>query len=404
MGTKLAPALATLFLAGIEERFLATASCKPVLWLRYIDDILCVWSHGRPEFTTFLAALNNLRPRLRFTATISATDVVFLDLVLYKGTDFHVTGRLQSRLHRKDTMHQLYVRGSSFHPPHTTLGVAVGETMRALRACSEELHFRAEQRRLVIRFRQLGFSRRALREARAIRFLDRPETLAQNTPKTTAMVFFVTKFARFRPSLNVALRKHWLAVESSPTLSGRFASPPLLSNTGHPNLLRRLTRALINDPSVQSTLLSSVHPVPRFSYPRLQDTKCGRSACTVCASLMGHSFIRSHATHALFPVDPSLSCRTVGVVYCLHCVPCGKQYVGQTGCTMRVRLAHHRDHFFTQPRILYRHLQRVHHITSFDMDITLIAQVPDLRARLDCESGWIRRLRTAFPRGLNNRL
>ena len=181
---------ATLFLTEIEERFLATAPYKPVLWLQYMDDILCVWSHGQPEFNTFLAALNDLCPRLRFMVTISATELVFLDLVLYKGTDFHISGRLQSRLHCKDMMHQLYIRGSSFHSFHTMLGVAVGETLCALRACSEEPQFQAEQCRLVTRFRQLGFSRRALREARAIRFLDRAEALAQTTPKTTASVFF----------------------------------------------------------------------------------------------------------------------------------------------------------------------------------------------------------------------
>ena len=76
------------------------------------------------------------------------------------------------------------------------------------------------------------------------------EALAQNTPKTTARVFFMTKFARFQPSLNVALRKHWLEVESNPTLSGPFKSPPMLSNKRHPNLHRRLTRALINNPSI----------------------------------------------------------------------------------------------------------------------------------------------------------
>ena len=135
MGTKLALALATLFLAEIEKRFLFTVTCKPVLWLRYIDDILCVWSHCWPEFNTFLVAPSTLRPHLRFMGTISATEVVFLDLVLYKGADLDISGHLQSRLHRKDAIHQLYFQGSSFHPLHTTFGVVVGETLRALRAC-----------------------------------------------------------------------------------------------------------------------------------------------------------------------------------------------------------------------------------------------------------------------------
>ena len=129
-------------------------------------------------------------------------------------------------------MHQLYVRGSSFHPPHTTFGVVVGEALHALRACSEEKQSQVEQHRLVTCFRQLGFSRKPLREVRAIRFVDCTAALAQTTPKTTALVFFVTDFVRFRPSLNFALRKHWLAMESNLGLSSHFRAPPLLSNKG----------------------------------------------------------------------------------------------------------------------------------------------------------------------------
>lgn len=42
MGTKLAPALATLYLTHIEEDFLDGLSLRPLVWFRYIDDIFCV--------------------------------------------------------------------------------------------------------------------------------------------------------------------------------------------------------------------------------------------------------------------------------------------------------------------------------------------------------------------------
>ena len=47
MGTKLAPALATIYLALLEEAYLNTTPTPPFLYLRYIDDIL--WSGPMAE-------------------------------------------------------------------------------------------------------------------------------------------------------------------------------------------------------------------------------------------------------------------------------------------------------------------------------------------------------------------
>ena len=118
MGTKLAPTLATLYLAQIEEEFLRGRLLRPLVWFRFIDNIFAVWSYDRPALDLFLADLNVLQPRLRFTATISATEVVFLDLVVYKSPTFVVSGRLDSRLHQKPTRHMAYVRGQSYHPQY----------------------------------------------------------------------------------------------------------------------------------------------------------------------------------------------------------------------------------------------------------------------------------------------
>ena len=61
MGTKLAPALATIYIGQLEETFLAGRTLKPEIWLRYIDDIFVVWTHTLSEFHTFLTDLNNVQ-------------------------------------------------------------------------------------------------------------------------------------------------------------------------------------------------------------------------------------------------------------------------------------------------------------------------------------------------------
>ena len=40
MGTKMAPAYANLFMAELEEGLLENYPTQPILWKRYIDDVL----------------------------------------------------------------------------------------------------------------------------------------------------------------------------------------------------------------------------------------------------------------------------------------------------------------------------------------------------------------------------
>ena len=58
MGTKLAPALATVYIGQIEEAFLNDSPKKPTLWVRYIDDVFLIWPHSVEEFHAFLKHLN----------------------------------------------------------------------------------------------------------------------------------------------------------------------------------------------------------------------------------------------------------------------------------------------------------------------------------------------------------
>ena len=46
MGTKMAPSFANLFLGRFETSALNNAPFKPHTWLRYIDDIVMIWTEG----------------------------------------------------------------------------------------------------------------------------------------------------------------------------------------------------------------------------------------------------------------------------------------------------------------------------------------------------------------------
>ncbi|XP_023028767.2 uncharacterized protein [Leptinotarsa decemlineata] len=54
MGSPLSPVVANLFMEEIETEAIATSHLKPKLWLRYVDDIFVIWSHGHQELSRCL--------------------------------------------------------------------------------------------------------------------------------------------------------------------------------------------------------------------------------------------------------------------------------------------------------------------------------------------------------------
>ena len=64
MGTKLAPTLATIHLTLLEEAYMYLKSAPFVLhlYLRYINDVFLLWTHGRDTLSTFIDGLNELKP------------------------------------------------------------------------------------------------------------------------------------------------------------------------------------------------------------------------------------------------------------------------------------------------------------------------------------------------------
>ena len=49
MGTKMAPQYANTFMTNLEENVLQNTHNKPLIYLRYIDDIFLLWTHGKEK-------------------------------------------------------------------------------------------------------------------------------------------------------------------------------------------------------------------------------------------------------------------------------------------------------------------------------------------------------------------
>ena len=67
MGTALAPNYANLFMDRFETKALEDWDKKTLIWLRFIDDIFMIWTHGEEELQKFFKYLNSIHEKIKFT-------------------------------------------------------------------------------------------------------------------------------------------------------------------------------------------------------------------------------------------------------------------------------------------------------------------------------------------------
>ena len=113
MGSPMAPTYANIFMAMLERKLLKQApqGLIPIKWIRFIDDIFAIWTHGLDKLKTFLTYINNLHPTIKFNFTYSAKSVNFLDTTIY----INSTGKLESDLYIKPTDRTLLLHQNSRH-------------------------------------------------------------------------------------------------------------------------------------------------------------------------------------------------------------------------------------------------------------------------------------------------
>ena len=135
IGTKFAPPYANIFMAGLEEEIFKNPKFKPFLWLRYLDDIFCLWTEVVDKLKEFFNYLNELHPSIKFTIGYSEKKINFLDVLVTKSDSGE---KLCSSLYTKPTDTYQYLHGTSCHRAVYKNSIAYGEAIRLKRICSDE--------------------------------------------------------------------------------------------------------------------------------------------------------------------------------------------------------------------------------------------------------------------------
>ena len=108
IGTNFVPPYACIYMDRVKQDFLKTQELQALLWLRFIDDIFFIWTHGKEELKKVMENFNNFTPNLRFTYEYSEKSISFLDLIITLSEQ-----KLKTTLHIKSTDRHQYL------PPHT---------------------------------------------------------------------------------------------------------------------------------------------------------------------------------------------------------------------------------------------------------------------------------------------
>ena len=150
--TKFALTYACIFIDKLETDFLNTQEYLTLVWYRYIDDIVFIWTHGEEKLKLFLDDLNKYPPNINFTHESNKECINFLDLTVSL-----LDNKVSTDLYIKPTDRHQYFHYSSSHPDHTKKSLVYNQTLRLNRICSVEANFVRHKKEMKSWFSKRGY-------------------------------------------------------------------------------------------------------------------------------------------------------------------------------------------------------------------------------------------------------
>ena len=403
MGTKLAPSYANIFMSDFEDKHVYTYRLQPLLWLRYIDDVFCIWQHGKEELEDFIKHLNNVHRSIKFTGEKSCTSINFLDTTVELWNK-----RLTTTLYVKPTDRNNYLPFDSAHPYHCKKGLPYGQFLRIRRICSLESDFQKHCVRKAALLRQKGYPLSLLTDAyKRAKSKDQKELLRPNNKENKSgdkceMIIFLT--TTYSPDFGGL--KH--QVESTWDLLDRASTTRSLHNKGLTVGYRRPKN--LRDILVRARLPSEV-ALGHGEDKHREDKTCKSKNCRYCPLLNKSGKIVANSTARKYRTRHNVTCNSNNLTYCITCKRCGKQYVGQTKNSLKERF---KSHFYQiahdrEKTEVSRHFNQGTHEKLKDVEIHILEFVhastehdntKDKRTQLEFD--WIHRMRSQIPKGLNS--
>ena len=391
IGTIFAPTYANLFMAGLESEIFDIYELQPLLWLRFLDDIFCIWTHGKEKLMEFFEFINQYHPTIKFTMEQSTDSISFLDVKLSL-----VGNHIETDVYTKKTDTHQYLHASSCHRNTHKRSIPYSQAIRIKRICSNEEQLNNRLMDLESWLVKRGYQRTDVhQQIQRVHDVARDELLIKR-PKPVDQR--ITLILTYHPALNriyEILKNAHRHIMKSPKLSTILPTPPRVAFRNSKNLKDKLVRSKLQ-PLVKAEPGNYV---------------CKSNNCQICEILApGKTFV-STKTSDNYTMNFHFDCNSSNVIYLLTCKVCQKQYVGSTITKFRMRFNQYKSNFklYNEGRKglmqekFFQHFEGENHHRSFtDLKVQIIDHCdPNNQERR--ESFWINKLKTLFPDGLNQK-
>ena len=389
MGTRVAPTFANLFMADLENKFLNTCTLKPLIWLRYIDDIFCLWTHGTEELNKFIDNINNFHNTIKFTHTYSHDSMSFLDVLLNIKD-----GSIETDLFTKPTDTHQYLHFTSSHPTHCKKSLPFSLALRLRRICSSNNTFQQRLEELKQLLLRRGFPSITIKtQFNKVLKISRAESLKTKPKTKTKKIPFTTTYNPRLQGIQHILRKNLATLHISPRMKAIIPEAPITAWKKCKSL---------KDLLVKSKLSNNIPATPEI----LGTHQCEKTRCKMCLHINNKNTFISTQTNESFQCQNSTNCNTNNIIYLITCNRCKSQYVGQTQHNLQTRFRNHRFNINNKnmhDTIGYHFNTNKHNLKDMSVQIIEKVKTNNIQTRLKRENYWINKLKTLQPLGLNVR-
>lgn len=402
MGKSYAPGLADLYLEEFDEKAKHGFKTEPLLYFRFLDDIHFVWPGTEEELKQFEVYLNSLIEGIHITINYSYEKVDFLDTTIYR-TPHPLSAdadTLQTRVYFKDTdTHQL-LHKQSFHPRHTFTGVLKAQLLRFKRISSSRSDYSDACSTLFAALQKRNYSKSLLRKMKRDIWNSNDHLCTKNKKQKQVLPIVIPY-----NQIGIQLARSWKSIISQGQLLDEDSRLITAFCNGN-NLGKKLIRSSLTV-SISSTNTDTqkrkLHGTST-SNSKPGSVRCPNIRCKACAYIVETSTFSSTYNKRKFKLKSRFTCASTNIIYLVTCSKCYKQYVGETGRSLRDRVTDHVSCIkLKKDTPIGLHFNHAGHSLK---DFTILAieqfeQNSEASRRIK-EHTWQHLLQTAHPLGINN--
>ena len=343
-GTTVAPTYATLAMAYLESILFEKLNevYSPGIveyivnnWKRFLDDGFIAWNKKFGDVQVFIDMLNSLDENIEFTHEISDSQISYLNVLVYKGTN-----SLMCDIFHKETDTKEYLPFSSCHVHHIKINIPYN-LCRSVCTIVEDINIL--QKRLddlKHHLRKCKYPMKVVNSAICkAKSIDQADLRTKKDKKTDDGLVFISTYNPKNPNVNYIINNAMFTLKSHPILNEIFGDVKLIKSKREP-------------PSLEDTLTRSNFKCEK---PVFGVKQCHKKGCKTCPLIYETDKYNFWEVGYDFNIRGTFDCTIKDCIYALTCKGCCKYYIGKT-VNLRHRMTKHRsDINYVENRNQYVH-------------------------------------------------